>query len=79
MVRNKRFCLLDEMSCLTRWRNVWFNFEPIITDAHHNQKLNSQCPDCLPSCRFELYTANAYKTVFDPNTISKIPSKKNIA
>lgn len=76
---NQRFCLLDDISCLARWKNVWFNFEPIASDGDGKaQRGNQQCPECLPQCSFGLYVGHTMKGNIPPSqAINKNPSRRN--
>lgn len=78
MVHKQRYCLLDEMSCLARWRNVWYNFEPIVSEDIVEQKLNPQCPHCLPRCSFARFMADSTKSRIEAQGVAQLPHKRNL-
>ncbi|GAB0095236.1 hypothetical protein DMENIID0001_105920 [Sergentomyia squamirostris] len=54
---NASHCLLNDMSCLIKWKNKWDNSESYISDveSQQTQYVVHQCPHCMPTCTYIKY------------------------
>lgn len=74
---NESQCLLGDLSCLGRWKDKWFNSEPLIVDQKDGRSF--QCPDCVPNCNYIKYNIQSSWGLFNSQNILKTEIVDNVS
>lgn len=69
---------MGDLSCLGRWKDKWFNSEPLIVDQKEGRSF--QCPECVPNCNYIKYNIQSSWSFFNAKNIlqSEIVDNVNI-
>ncbi|XP_059619329.1 sodium channel protein Nach-like [Phlebotomus argentipes] len=61
-IYNGSECLLNDISCLIKWKNKWDNYEPLLLDASNIdfKSTSTQCPNCMPTCNYIKYGVRSH-------------------
>lgn len=67
---------MGDLSCLGRWKDKWFNSEPLIVDQREGRSF--QCPECVPNCNYIKYSIQSSWGFFNAKNILKTQIIDNV-
>lgn len=67
---------MGDLSCLGRWKDKWFNSEPLIVDQKEGRSF--QCPECVPNCNYIKYNIQSSWGLFNAQNILKTDIVDNV-